>query len=219
MSDGKYQSVLVDSDDFVVGPAVEAFLDDSMGGIFSPGKYRQAVGSALKRAGKSGLTFAAKAIQEQYKISVSNFKKYTWAKTRFKDTSYSSFLEIEYRGYHIPLISFDTSIDKKGRVIARVKQSSTKTLLDHVFRQSVGNHGHIGVFERKYDDKLPIEEKLGPSGPQMMYSNEAVMDSIVDKVTNAFNERIDHEVMAILNGWRKPKTIPITLDMWSDMNK
>lgn len=206
-----YNSVIV-SDEFSIDRAVEA-----LGAV--PSDVKKAVGSAIKRAGASGITFAAKAVQEQYRVSTSTFKKYTWAKTRWKSSKYITTTELEYCGYHIPLIRFDTSADKSGRIKTRVKQSSAKTLLDHIFMQRVGEHGHIGTFERKAVKKLPIEEKLGPSGVQMMYSNEAVMDSIVDKVKKTYDKRLEHEITAILNGWRKEPQTRLSLEAWADINR
>lgn len=206
-----YNSIIV-SDEFSIDRAEEAL------GLF-PSEIKKAVGSAIKRAGASGITFAAKAVQEQYRISASVFKKYTWAKTHRKYNDYITMTEIEYCGYHIPLIRFDTSADKSGRIKTRVKRSSAKTLLNHIFMQRVGEHDHIGAFERKSAKKLPIEEKFGPSGPQMMYSNEAVTDSIVNKVKDTYDKRLDHEITAILNGWRKEPQQRLSLEVWADLNR
>lgn len=34
-----------------------------------------------------------------------------------------------------------------------------------------------------------------------MYSNESVLDQIEEKVAEAFEERVDHEINRLLNGW------------------
>ncbi len=53
----------------------------------------------------------------------------------------------------------------------------------------------------------------------MMYSNEAVMDSIVDKVKKTYDKRLEHEIMAILNGWRKEPQTRLSLEAWADINR
>lgn len=35
----------------------------------------------------------------------------------------------------------------------------------------------------------------------MMYSNENVMDSIEEKMASTYEERIEHEITRVLNGW------------------
>ena len=75
-------------------------------------------------------------------------------------------------------------------------------MLKHVFRTEVGTHGHIGLYERLTSKRFPIEEKLGPSAPQMMDTNDDVAQTIGDKVRDTFEQRLDHEILAVLNGWR-----------------
>lgn len=163
----------------------------------------KAVGSAIKRAATSGEAYAAKAIRGEYLISAGDFKKYTHSKRHIITDGSGTTVDIEFRGYHIPLLKFDTRIGNDGRVITRVKKSSAKTVLDHVFAQTVGTHGHTGVFERLTDKRLPIEEKLGPSTPQMMSYNDDIAQEIGDHVRETFDKRLDHEINAILNGWRQ----------------
>ncbi len=163
----------------------------------------KAIGSAIKRAASSGEAYAARAVRKEYYIGASDFKKYTRSKRHIITQNGSTTVDIEFKGFHIPLIKFDTKVDKDGRVSTRVKRSSPKTVLDNVFKQTVGTHGHEGVFERKSEKRFPIEEKLGPSTPQMMSYNDDLSQDIGDKVREVFEERLEHEVSAILNGWRR----------------
>lgn len=163
----------------------------------------KAIGSAIKRAATSGRAYAAKAICKEYYISAADFKQFTKSKSHIITQDGSTTVDIEFRGYHIPLIRFDTRIDDDGRVTTRVKRSSGKTVLDHVFQQTVGTHGHVGIFERITNAHLPIEEKLGPSTPQMMDYNDDISQAIGDKVRETFDVRLEHEMNAVLNGWRQ----------------
>ena len=162
----------------------------------------KAIGSAIKRAAVSGTAFAAKEIRNEYFIKASDFKQYTRSKRKIITENGSTTVEIEFRGYHIPLLKFDTRVGNDGRVVTRVKRSSARVALDHVFSQAVGTHGHEGIFERTTDKRLPIEEKLGPSTPQMMSYNDDISQAIGDHVRETFDKRIDHEMYAIMNGWR-----------------
>ena len=163
----------------------------------------KAICSAIKRAAKSGEAYAAKAVRNEYYIGASDFKAYTKSKRHIITQGGSTTVDIDFKGYHIPLLKFDTKVGKDGRVYARVKRSSARTVLDNVFMQTVGTHGHEGVFERLTEKRLPIEEKLGPSTPQMMSYNDDLSQDIGDKVREVFDQRIEYEVSAILNGWRR----------------
>lgn len=168
-----------------------------------PHAFDKAVGSAIKRAAKSGEAFAARAVRDEYFVSAADFKQYTKSKRHISTTSEGTTVDIEFKGYHIPLLHFDTKVDSSGRVVTRVKRQSSRIVLDHVFSQTVGTHGHTGVFERKTSKRLPIEEKLGPSTPQMMDANDDVSQAIGDKVRETFDKRLEHEMNAILNGYRR----------------
>lgn len=65
--------------------------------------------------------------------------------------------------------------------------------------------GHIGIFERTGGSSASggdaIREIMGSSLPQMV-GNEAVLESLSESVRDKFDERLTHEVDAILNGWR-----------------
>lgn len=163
----------------------------------------KAIGSAIKRAATSGEAYAARVIREEYYISAGDFKAYTKSKRKIISHNGETTVDIEFKGYHIPLMKFSTRIGSDGRVTARVKRSSSGAVLDHVFAQSVGTHGHTGLFERVTDKRLPIEEKLGPSTPQMMDYNDDISQEIGDKVRETFDQRLEHEILAVMNGWRQ----------------
>lgn len=163
----------------------------------------KAIGSAIKRAATSGEAYAAKVIRKEYYIGAGDFKSYTKSKRKIISGNGATTVDIEFKGHHIPLMKFSTKIGSDGRVTAHVKKSSSGGILDHVFVQGVGTHGHVGIFERTTNKRLPIEEKLGPSTPQMMSYNDDVSQEIGDKVRETFEQRIDHEILAVMNGWRQ----------------
>lgn len=163
-----------------------------------PGGVQKAVGSALARAGRSGRTVAARAITKEYAISYTQVIANVRNINRSSGSGSSMEVTFGYAGNVIPLVRFDTTVSGDGYVQTRVKQSSSKEILDRAFQAQVG--AHTGIFERVGDDRFPIKELFGPAVPQMMYSNEDVMDEIENKVVETYQNRIDHEITRILNG-------------------
>lgn len=166
---------------------------------FSHGAEK-AIGSAIKRAAISGEAFAARAVGKHYYIKAGDFKRYTKSKRRIYTSGGVDAVDIEFRGRHIPLLKFNTKIGGDGRIITKVKRSSSGDILSHIFLKQVGNR--YGVFERVGKSRYPIEEKYGPSTPQMMSANDDLSQEIGDKLREAFDNRIEHEILAVLNGWR-----------------
>ena len=65
--------------------------------------------------------------------------------------------------------------------------------------------GHVGIYERTggmtSNDKDEVEELFGPSVPQMLGS-PAVAEKLSKEAMEKFEDRLEHEINAILNGWR-----------------
>lgn len=164
----------------------------------------KAIGSALRRAMSSGSMLAQKEIQKQYTMSAGTYKSYTRTRSHVTSGADGTTAEITFAGEHIPLYKYDVKIGSDGRVSARVKRSSARTALEHAFAQKVGGAGHMGIFQREGTARLPIHELFGPSVPQILgyEGNDDLTKEIGDKIREKFEERIDHEILALLNGWR-----------------
>ena len=163
--------------------------------------FRNALGSALRRTVTSTKAYAAQKIRSEYYISSGEFKRSTISRSKITTGNGSAELGIEFIGRHIPLLKFDTNINKSGRVTTRVKKSSGRAVLEHAFFATMPT-GHSGIFERETEAREPIRELFGPSTPQMMSYNDEVREAIAEHQEQTFAERLDHEVAAILNGWR-----------------
>lgn len=188
------------SSDLVVEVAEDSL--DRVSKILSgiPGGVHKAVGSALARAAQSGRTIAARAVSKEYVISQGQFQKHTRNINHFQKNNGSSIeIVFGFRGAVIPLIQFDTTVNSTGRVQTRVMRASAKETLDKAFVAKAGKH--TGLFERETYARLPIRELFGPSTTQMMYSNEAVMDEIDEKMAETYEKRIEVEITRILNGY------------------
>lgn len=66
-------------------------------------------------------------------------------------------------------------------------------------------NGHTGIFERTggmtSEHRDELREIMGLSIPQMI-GNDNVLESIAKDASDKFDERLAHEVEAVLNGWR-----------------
>ena len=165
----------------------------------SGGVYK-AVGSALTRAAAAGRTAAKQPVTREYAISQSEFLARTKNINHFvRNSSGGISVVFGFRGNVIPLTRFDTRVNNSGQVVTKVKRSGAAATLDRAFTAQMG--GHRGVYERVGVKRFPVEELYGPATPQMMYSNEEVMDEIEDKMAETYEKRIDHEILRVLNGW------------------
>ena len=163
------------------------------------GVYR-AVGSALKRAARHGLTVGMKIVSEEYAISQGELKARTRnINTVIKDAAGAYSITFGYRGNVIPLIKFDTKCGSDGRVHTRVLRSNAQEALDNAFVTQVG--GHTGVFEREGPERFPIRELFGPSAVQAFYAHEETTDKMDEEILKTYESRIEHEIMRVLNGW------------------
>jgi len=165
-----------------------------------PGGVYKAVGSAIKRAAQRGLTVGMKIVSEEYAISQGELKRRTKnINTVVKDEKGSYSVTFGYRGNVIPLIQFDTRIDRSGRVMTRVLRQNARQALDRAFVASVGSH--TGVFERVTKARKPIKELFGPSAVQAFYAREETVDKMDEVIYSTYESRIEHEVTRVLNGW------------------
>ena len=108
--------------------------------------------------------------------------------------------QIGYAGYVIPLLKFKTRPASNGRLQTQVKRSNSAEVLQHAFKANI--FGHEGVFERQGGSRFPVQELYGPAGPQMMAANETVLEAVDARVAEVFEQRLEHEINAILQGWR-----------------
>lgn len=91
------------------------------------------------------------------------------------------------------------SVAAQGHVL----KSTAPYRFERAFVAKMSN-GHIGIWERTglttKRDKAEIEELYGPSVPQML-GNDEVANRVMDDAHKKFDERLDHEIIRLLNGW------------------
>ena len=167
-----------------------------------PGGAKKAVGTAPSRAAAAGRTNVKRYVTKEYAISQATFQANTKTLNHFVKNSEGGYeVVFGFSGTVIPLIKFDTMATPSGLVSARVKSSSPREILENAFRAKMGTHE--GIYERVGADRFPLRELYGPSTPQMMYSNEDVLDAMDERMVEVYEQRIDHEVERLLNGWGK----------------
>lgn len=164
-----------------------------------PKGAKKALSSALKRASSSGEAFAARAVRKEFYVSASDFKQFTKSARNIVSTANGTEISIKYYGTHIPLIRFDTHIDKDGRVTSRVMRSSARQTLNNAFSAKFGSI--TGVYERKSESRFPLRQLYGPAVAQMIDNNDDIVEAIGEHIKNTFEKRAEHEILRVLNGW------------------
>ena len=195
-----------------------------------PGGFEKALRSAISRTASHTRTRISRRVRERYAISAGNLRSDENINLRYRSTSNGAQAVMAIVGTKLPLYRFDGASPKsrtdqaklvpvligdqserKWRMVhpsvtarGKVLRSSGPQLLTDSFTATFRS-GHTGIFERTggmtANMRDEIKEKMGLSIPQMV-GNEEVLANLSQDATEKFNERIDHEIEAILNGWR-----------------
>lgn len=190
-----------------------------------PGGLDKAVRAAMARTVSHLRSSSTKAIREKYAISAQNLRAEENVKIRY---TYESGVQAEvmFHGRKIPLHRFDGARPAQpssdaGKLIrayindgfrmvhpslpayGRQFKDSTPERFENAFVARMKS-GHTGIFERTggmtSNDKDEIKEIMGSSIPQML-GNEEVEEKLSTEAVGKFNDRLDHEVWRILNGY------------------
>lgn len=171
--------------------------------------------NAINRGLSHTKTQAFKEVKQVYAVKQSQLNGATVTRLQKANTG-SLTGYIKFSGVKIPLYQFSVSHSGSGeKVRARLKKGSW-TAFDHAFVAQMKN-GHIGIFERtgvqgirdrlgrakskrgnKHTEK--IEEIMGLSGAQMVGNGE-IVEKLTKKAQEKVNERVEHEINRILNGY------------------
>lgn len=190
-----------------------------------PDGISRAVKSALPRAASSLRGESVRAIQTKYDISAANIRSKQNISIKY---SYGnvSMAYIRFSGKKIPLFRYNGTSPKKPAVnesktvgvkingtyktvhpgaaaSAHQLNGTSPTKFENAFVAEMES-GHIGIFERTggvtANGKDQIKELQGSSVPQMLGS-ESVQKHLADRASQKFEERMEHEILRILNGW------------------
>ena len=194
-----------------------------------PGAVDKALQSAMRRTAEHVRTQSGRRARERYDIGTDTIRansgrsdnvriSYTYSPGHGAEAS------VLFRGTKIPLYRFGRSAPKtptfntsefvnvmiQGEwrrvhpaIPARGHQlkSTAPTQFHDAFVASFKS-GHTGIFERTGGmTGTGNDELMGDSLPQMI-GNDEVLERLSKDAMDKFDERMTHEVDAILNGWR-----------------
>ena len=192
-----------------------------------PGGAEKAVKSAMSRAVSSVRSNAVKEIRKEYDIGAAAVRSNQNIKSRYTYAGGNVTATVLFAGHKIPLYRYNgtnpkmPTVDKGKTVIAIIngkhvpvhpgvaasghqKTDTSVTKFDNAFIARMKS-GHIGIFERTGGQMAgggdAIHELMGSSVPTMV-GNETVREELTRAAWEKFDERLDHEIMALMNGWR-----------------
>lgn len=159
---------------------------------------QRAIYNAINRGLSSAKTKSTKYVRENYNIKSSNIKENINAKLKRANKNDMVGM-IDFSGHNIPLIQFKVSpsTPQKGVVKASVKKGNNAKLI-HAYVTDLGKG--TGVFERMTSKRESSQELYGLSVPTML-GNEDVYAQLEENTAEVVNERLDHEIERILNGY------------------
>ena len=175
--------------------------------------------SAMNRAIAHLRTNNARAIRERYDITAGKVKANQNLFVKYNYRKGALHVEMRFSGGKFRLVDFggfsfqgtryeDTSrwvhvrINGQWKTVhpnvsgkAHQLKMTLPREFGHAFVAQVG--GHTGLFE---DRNGKLKEVMGSSVPQML-GNENVSEKLGQEAMEKFEERLEHEVLARLNGW------------------
>ncbi len=169
-----------------------------------PNAVPRAAARAINRAAAAAKTEAWKQVKKEYTVKQAYVRR-AWDKVS-KATPGNLQAKLTSKGAVMPLSYFThkpKSVPKrrpKNPVYVQVRQDGGGRIA-HAFLATMKS-GHTGIFTRETKASLPINQKFGPSVPQMLGS-ETVSGFIEERAQQMLNKRFEHEVQAILNGVAK----------------
>lgn len=190
------------------------------------GGVEKALRGAMTRSVSYLRTNSSNAIRERYAISAANIRANENVKARY---TYQNGVQavVTFSGRKIPLFRYDGTAPKVPTqdtsklvqvmigeewrtthpgvsVRGHQLKGTAAALFENAFIARMKS-GHTGIFERTGGTSSAggdeIKEIMGSSVPQMLGSEE-VESSLATQTMQKFEERLDHEILAIMNGWR-----------------
>ena len=163
-----------------------------------PKGAERAFSNAINRGLSHVKTQALKQVKNVYTVKPAALNEA--ARTRVQTASTGNLAGyVSFSGVKIPLYQFNVSHDGSGKKVRAGLKKGSQTAFSHAFVAKMKS-GHIGIFERVGTKRLPIEEKMGLSAAQMV-QNEVIMEQLTKEAQEKVDERLNHEIDRILNGY------------------
>lgn len=164
-----------------------------------PNGPERAFTNAMNRALSRARTTTFKEVQSTYAIKKKVLDEFTKTETK-KATPNDVCGIIRFAGTQVPLYKYSLTQPKYPVPGMKVKAGQkTATTFEHAFIAKMKS-GHLGIFERDSKRSLPISEIMG-SSMLAMAGNEETMGKVYEETSRVLDERIEHEVHRLLNGY------------------
>ena len=184
----------------------------------------KAINPALKRAASSLRSHTADVIREKYDISKEALRSEKNVNISYSfDNGVQAY--VSFAGHKIPLYRYGgtspqsptvnssawtravidgwKSVHPSMPAAAHQLQGTAPTRFENAFVAQMKS-GHKGIFERTgaqtSGGRDQIRELMGSSIPQML-GNEEVAERLAVLASEKFEERLDHEITRLMNGW------------------
>ncbi len=182
-----------------------------------PKGAERAFSNAINRALAHTKSQAFKEARKVYAVNLKDLNSATATRVQKASTG-NTVGYVLFSGVKIPLFKFNLSLgsEKKSKHIKAGLMKGSWTAFDHAFIAQMDS-GHIGIFERtggqgiksrlaktkdgkgtKHTEK--ISQIMGLSGAQMI-QNAEVTDRLSEDAQKKFEQRVEHEIDRILNGY------------------
>lgn len=206
----------------IAGQETAAKVQKLMSGI--PNGITRASKSAAQRAAAYMRTNSAKAIRERYAIPAADIKANERVSVSY---SYANGVQvfINFAGKKISLSRYNGSSKAPAKDVDRLVRarvsggwrmvhpsmpasghqliSTSPTTFQNAFVARMRS-GHVAIFERTGgatgSGGDEIKSLMGTAPPQML-GNETVTKKLTKATAEKFEERLEHEILRILNGW------------------
>lgn len=164
-----------------------------------PKGAERAFSNAINRAVSHAKTQAFKEVKQVYTVKQSDLTSKTQTKVQKASTG-SPVGFVSFAGVKLPLYKFNTTPKSpiKGRNVWAEVMKGSGTTFDRAFIADMGKG--MGVFERITSKRYPTEQLMGLSTAQMV-QNEGIIDQMTQDAQQKFDERLNHEIERILNGY------------------
>ena len=160
------------------------------------GGVQRATARSINRAVTAARTEASKKAREQYMVKAAAVKNsFKVSKAVVSSDNIHGFLRSTGR----PILIKDfVAVNGKHGVKAKVLRGSNLKFIAKSFIATT-RHGFTLPIQRKSTKAYPLKALYGPAVPQMLKKQDNA-EAIINRAKEVFTERMDHEILAILDG-------------------
>lgn len=168
-----------------------------------PREVPKIMSRAINKTAKSTKVEIARLIAAKAKIPIKGIKKGIGMK---KATRRRWLATLNITSRHIPLIYLKTGKTKKGVTYRgpgdvyahKQKVEVSGGLIPSAFKQAMPGSGHKGVFLRRTNKRLPIDELFGPSAAELFEGVKGIAKQVMRSANEKLTKNIDSQINYVL---------------------